>query len=876
MLVGMALGVAVVFAVDIANESAKRAFALSLDTVTGRTTHQIVGGSNGLDESIYTRLRTELGIRSSAPVVQGTLELLASGDSNSPGAVQSLQLIGVDLFAEPMFRDQVSSEDQANQTENDTTASSTLASLQLLRQGAVILADNTASRLGITRGQQVSISGSDLPLELISLVDAEQQPGFENIAMVDISTAQLVLGLQGQLSRIDLVLPSADQQGLEQSIEQIEKNFPGVRVTEAARRNDSLTQMTGAFHTNLLAMSLLALLVGAFLIYNTVTLSVIQRRQTFGQLRAVGVQRHELFRSILSETLFFAVIGTVMGLIIGYLLGSVLLSLVTRTINDLYFTLDVRQVEYSGLTLLKACLIGLGVSLLSALPPALEASNSPPGAVIQRTSVERRVGRLAPMIFVAGLLLVAAGLLILIISSTSLWAAFLAIFCLVFGYSLLIPQALITLTALAGREKSELAKESAKESSKRFSKNTAKSSSTAFSTALGSYPLRSTTASLSRTAVAIAALAVSVSATAGVGIMIGSFRLSVENWLVDTLQADVYISAQSSEPIADSIISKITSLDNLKGVREARMAEVETDLLPVRLMAIRTTGESTAPYIFKADANRTGITERDNLTSEQRFQSLADADRVIISEPFANQSNLQVDDTIVLITDHGTVPFTIAGVFTNYTTGKGLVVIDMSTYHKHWNDRGISSIGLSLEELDGDGSGEAARTTKSQLRAIIADEPLSMRSNTEIRQRSLQIFDRTFAITHVLRLLTIGVAFVGILSALMALSLERRAEYAVLRALGITPAELRKLMMMQTGLMGLIAGVLALPLGIAMSQILVSVINVRSFGWTMEYSIPPRVLVESLILAIIAALLAGLYPAHKLSRLSPAEALRHQ
>jgi len=128
----------------------------------------------------------------------------------------------------------------------------------------------------------------------------------------------------------------------------------------------------------------------------------------------------------------------------------------------------------------------------------------------------------------------------------------------------------------------------------------------------------------------------------------------------------------------------------------------------------------------------------------------------------------------------------------------------------------------------------------------------------------------------VLRLLTIGVAFVGILSALMALSLERRAEYAVLRSLGITPSELRKLLFMQTGLMGVIAGVLALPLGVAMSKILVSIINVRSFGWSMEYSIPASVLIESLVLAIIAALLAGLYPAHKLSRLSPAEALRHQ
>ena len=198
--------------------------------------------------------------------------------------------------------------------------------------------------------------------------------------------------------------------------------------------------------------------------------------------------------------------------------------------------------------------------------------------------------------------------------------------------------------------------------------------------------------------------------------------------------------------------------------------------------------------------------------------------------------------------------------------------MSLPAYHKYWGDRSIDSIGVDF--LD---NADPASVTK-RLRSLVVEsnEPISLRSDIDIREQSLEIFDRTFAITHVLRLLTVGVAFVGILSALMALSLERRAEYAVLRALGITPSELRKLLFFQTGLMGIIAGVLALPLGIAMSQILVSVINVRSFGWLMTYKIPCTVLAESLLLAFVAALLAGLYPAHKLSRLSPAEALRHQ
>ncbi len=847
MLIGMALGVAVVFAVDIANDSAKRGFALSLDTVTGRTTHQIIGTTEGLDESVYTRLRTELAMRTSAPVVEGTITLQTANPSDN--TTETLQLLGVDIFAEPMFRDQSAG-----------SADSTRDSLKLLQQDSVILADTTAARLGIKPGDSITVDGSDRQLTLLSTVITTEQPGFESIAMVDIATAQQLLNKRGLLSRIDLILSSSDQnpesseRQLTQAIEKIKNAFPDVTVIDATRRNNSLTQLTQAFHTNLLAMSLLALLVGAFLIYNTVTLSVIQRRKTFGQLRAVGIQRHELFWSILTETLLFAAIGTLAGIILGYLLGSVLLTLVTRTINDLYFTLDVRQVSYSALTALKACVIGLGTSLLAALAPAIEAARSSPVTVIQRTTVEKQVQNLVPVISLAGVTLLITGFVILWISKSSLWAGFVAIFCIVLGYSLIIPRAMIAITAAGNYF-----------------------SLTSFGT-MGNYPLRSMTASLSRTAVAIAALAISVSATAGVGIMIDSFRLSVESWLDNTLQADVYISNASDNPtvdtsLPDSLIKNIQSTPGVTGTRMARMTEVDTNHAPARLLAIKGHGEVDFSYEFKPDNNLPAKdTTGKHITDEERVQSLFTTDAVIASEPYARKNNLSVGDVVNITTDKGIVPFHIAGVFTNYTTGKGLLVMSLPVYNRYWSDQKLYSIGVNLSD-----DASSTQTTQA-LRALVnqADTELVMRSDADIREQSLEIFDRTFAITHVLRLLTVGVAFVGILSALMALSLERRAEYAVLRALGITPAELRKLLFLQTGLMGVIAGVLALPLGIAMSQILVSIINVRSFGWSMEYHISSKVLLESLLLAIVAALLAGLYPAIKLGRLSPAEALRHQ
>ena len=239
---------------------------------------------------------------------------------------------------------------------------------------------------------------------------------------------------------------------------------------------------------------------------------------------------------------------------------------------------------------------------------------------------------------------------------------------------------------------------------------------------MGNYPLRSMTASLSRTAVAVAALAVSVSATAGVGIMIGSFRLSVENWLGNTLQSDVYISADFTESSSDttmpqSLINNIESLPSVSGVRLARMTEADTNLAPVRLLAIQGKGDANLNYEFirninqptpQADTKSIGIS--DDITDEERIQLLFNSDSVIVSEPFARKNNTGVGSTIDITTDRGIKPYKIAGVFTNYTTGKGLIVMSLPAYQKSWNDRSIDSVGVNFSNSE-----DAANTANTCL-----------------------------------------------------------------------------------------------------------------------------------------------------------------
>ena len=253
------------------------------------------------------------------------------------------------------------------------------------------------------------------------------------------------------------------------------------------------------------------------------------------------------------------------------------------------------------------------------------------------------------------------------------------------------------------------------------------------------------------------------------------------------------------------------------------------------------------------------------------WSEFAKNDVVIISEPYAYHHDLEVGDLLHLPTDGGKVAFKIAGVFYDYGSDQGVVTMHRATYDRHWNDRVVSSFSLYLR--DGvDVESFVDRLNSNQL----MHHSLRIRSNRTLRQKSLQIFDRTFVITDVLRLLAICIAVVGILGALMAIQLERAKEFAVLRATGLSPKQLWGLVTTESGLMGLAAGVIACPLGLVMAWVLIFIINRRSFGWSMQFHFDLDPWLTALVLSIVAALIAGLYPASRMAKSLPALALRYE
>ncbi|HEY3065895.1 MAG TPA: FtsX-like permease family protein [Methylomirabilota bacterium] len=825
-VLGIALGVAVVLAVDLANTTARDAFALFADTIAGRATHVIVGGPSGVPEDVYRRLRVELGVRPSAPVVERDVSAPAY-----PGV--AFHLLGVDPFAEPPFRSLGNPE---------TPGGLRPLAILLTRPNSVLVARDTARRLRIAAGDDLVIRVGIAHRRLtvvgeLTPADELSAQAFESLLLTDIATAQELLSMGGRLSRIDLIV--APGAAARETLARIGAVLPaGVDVVSARARADAVEQLTRAFRVNLSALSLLALVVGLFLVYNAMTFSVVQRRELFGVLRALGVGRREVFILVLGEALAIGIVATLLGVGLGIVLGHGLVRLVARTINDLYATITVSSLAVSPGALARAVALGIAGTVVAAIAPALEATVTSPRAVLARSVIERRARRAAPRLGLLGVVTVGAGWGILRMPGGGMPAAYAGLFAFLLGAALLTPVATILLVAgiraVAGR-------------------------------ALG-MPARmaagAVVQTLSRTSVALAALTIAVAATVGIGIMIQSFRETVVRWLEASLQADVYVSSPSlvsNRPDATldpALAARLVSAPGVAHANRLRAVRVPSPGGAVQLVALDADARGYRGFRLKAgNAN----TLRDDLA----------AGAVVVSEPFAYRRHLDVGSRVRLRTDRGEHDFAVAAVYYDYGSSEGTVLMSRAVYDRLWDDREISSLGLYAAP------GVDVEALVASLRARAgADADVLIRSNRALRTASLAVFDRTFAVTIVLRHLATIVAFLGVLSALTALVLERSREVAILRAQGFTPREVWRLVTGQTAVMGLVAGVLAIPVGIGLALVLVFVINQRSFGWTLELEVPARVLAQAVLLSVGAAVLAGLYPARRLSRLGLPEALR--
>jgi putative ABC transport system permease protein len=807
-LAGIALGVAVVVAVDLANAASRQAFTEAAEQLRGDTTHRIVNPAGLVPETLYTDLATAPGHPPMAPVIEARIAI--AGQSGR------IRLLGLDLFAEGSFRSMLGEAVQGQATLADW----------LSTPGAVALSESAAATLGVGMGETFLARHGErqMPLTLLATYP-DSSRSTADLVIVDIATAQALTGMRGQLSYIDLALDAPQQRW-------VADRLPAqVTVVDAREQAAGVAGMSAAFELNLLAMGLLALLVGLFLIYNAMTFSVVQRRNLLGRLRALGVTSRETFLTVMFEATVLAVIGTLLGGLLGIALAHLLLDIVSGTVSSLYYETGQAELTLSPLVLMKGAVLGLGGTLLATWIPARQAAATPPLTTLSRSALEVSARRLTPVVGLTGGVLVLAGLLIALVLPGGMVMGFVGLFLLLLGAAMMTPLSLRLLPRLLAPWPLG---------------------------AIARMTLRDLDRHLSRLATATAALMIALSASIGVAVMVESMRGSVSVWLDSLLNADLYVTAvefEQNAPLPEQAVDTVTRLPGVAGVSLYRDREITLDNQPLTLVGTQLHPRSRSGFRFI------------DSTPESAWPAYDKGD-VLISESLAFHKGLAAGETLSLPTAAGTVPFRIAGVFQDYASERGRVFVALGAYRHHWRDDRVDTIALFAAK---NSSSRWLDETRAQLSA---DYDLSFVAAREIYDESLRIFDRTFKITEVLRYLSLFVAFIGVFSALMAIQLERRREYAVLRALGFTGRQIGGMILMQATWLGMIAGIVAIPTGLAMAWILTDSIQLRAFGWSMQYVVPLVPVGTSVVLGIVAAFCAAVYPMLQSAKQNPAMQLR--
>ncbi|PYJ42170.1 MAG: hypothetical protein DME86_06220 [Verrucomicrobia bacterium] len=824
-ILSVAVGVAVFLAIQLANGSAGRAFAATIDVVAGKSQLQINAPANDLPDELFPTVQRTKGVTAATPLVRGLVTL-----PDFPG--EYLDLLGIDIFTNTPFRT----------FELTNFSAKTFDITQWLGGSDVIAVTETfAARHHLHRGNslRIQVNGNEYAMRVGFIMKASVLRELdEHFAAMDIGWAQELLGRSGFLSSIQLQIDQPRDRA--NMIAHLRAAVPAnAEVAAPAQRSEQVDKMLSSFQLNLTAMSLVSLFVGAFLIFNTISASVIRRRREIGILRSLGVSPIQIGAIFVSEAMVAAMIGTLLGLVLGNLLARSLISAVSETISSLYVLISVRDVTTTWTTYAGAAVLGCISVILAAFMPARAAARmSPIAALHPEVESEKYNGISRFWLAAAAVVLAAAGICsFLALRTGPPWLSFVAAFFCLAGASGLAPfvvSKLVGLIQLAPRIRLEAQ--------------------------IAALNLRR---SLARNSVTIAALASAVGMTVGVGVMIFSFRQTVVTWIDRVLIADLFVAPASNEIagptsfLPPAVASFFESHPAVKAVDTFREIELPFRGDRMALAAIRADGPRSFVFVEPHQAELT-----------QRFRT----ERcVIVSESFARRYQIHPGESLDIATPSGNVALPVLAIFYDYTRDQGLVFMTDKKFTQLFHDGRINSIGVYLAR-DANPENIAADFR----RQFNGRGEFAVYANRALRARVFEIFDQTFAVTSVLRAIAVAVAISGILLSFLTLVVERSRTLGVMRAIGTSAKQIRRMVVWESILVGGAASFLGMVSGLALSLILTSVVNRAFFGWTIQLRIPWSMLVLTPLWVLASAICTALVPAARAGQLHLAAALRSE
>ncbi len=807
-LLGIAIGVTAAVGMTLASRSALKSLEDTVDFLRGGATHTLERPAGPLEEKVLAGLLADPAVRTIAPVIDRQVRL--EGD-------EKIRLLGLDPFLDREIR---SITDRIGESEGGDAKQKVFASF-LFDPGAVLVDAGTAKRLGLSAGS--SLKTSQGPLQVVFVFP---NPTGEPLIVADIGHAQELFGMRGYIDRADMVI--IDEEPFRA------RWARGFKIESNHQKAETLTALLGAFRLNLQVLSLFALFVGVFLIYNTAMFAVVSRRRDAGILLAIGASRRQVTTAFLVEVLLLGGAGGALGGVLGYLLSGFLVRVVGNAIASLYFFLKPAALPWSFWNLAGGIFLGAAASLIGCLPSLLEMGRVQPIRVLQGRTASRSAPKKTKRIALLGALCLVVAIILFGLSSRHVYVGFAGAFAFLVGASLFTGPTIV------------------------LSAPVLKPLFSGMMGLSGKIAVGNIRENLGRTSVAVAAFMIALSLSIGLGAMIDSFRQSVVWWMNSQLRGELYISTKGDVNVPEDFYEELGRMPGIGGIDIFRNVPITFRGKPASITSI------DASVLQRYDRFVWFEGGGENWEPVKRGS-------VIVSESFSRRFDVKKGDRISLDGADGPSDLAVTGVFYDYSTEHGVIMMDRSTFLRLFRDRTINSLGIFIDETNPD-RGKIIDEVKRKARA----RGLPVATREEFHKRILDIFDGTFAVTRSMRVLAVIVAFFGIAGALMTLFVERRKEFGIYRALGFSTGDMVRMTVAESVAMGFISFVMSTLVGTAFALILIKVINLQSFHWTVFYHFALQPYLVTALTALTASLAAAAYPIWSVFRKYPAMQIREE
>jgi len=747
----------------------------------GLATKRLVGESDivirGPRDGFAEQLFVDLARDPRISAASPVLEL----DVALAGRSNTLKVLGLDLFRAAALQPALAGDIGENL-------------FQLFKPDSIYLSSSAAHELNLKRGDllQVIVGNSPKALRVLGVLSQTTYP--QALGVMDIAAAQWTFNAVGRLNRIDLRLaPGTDIDALQRDLG---KTLPvGVLAIAPQVERDRAVTVTRAYRVNLNMLALVALFTGAFLVFSTQSLSVLRRRHSLALLRALGMTRGELRRALLGEGLGLGVAGSLIGVVLGALIAAAVLRFLTGDLGNGQLRAAGASLRAAPLPMIAFFAVGTLVAGIGAWAPARDAAQQPPARALKGGDGD--YGEVARLSWQLGVVLLTIGAALAWLPPVRGLPLFgyAAIATLLFGAVLLVPKVTMKVLDLAPRTQR-----------------------TVVDTAVAQ--LRE---NVGLSALSLASIIVSFSLMVAMAIMVYSFRLSFDEWLGKLLPADLQLREPFGNDTAFWSKSDQANIAAVPGVsrvefRRSRQLLLDPARAPVTLIARGADDAQTAAELPLVQVSP---------------QLAGDSASAWISEALQDLYGYRIGDRLALPLAGRLQPFTIAGVWRDYARLSGSVVIARSAYVAATGDQSANEGSIWLN------TGASAGDVEKALRERIGhSDALEIVTSTALHERSLQIFDRAFTVTYALEAIAVIIGLTGVSFAAGSTALARRAEFGMLRHIGMLRRQVIGMLACE-GILTSAFGVLyGLGLGVALSLVLVYVINRQSFNWSIDFAMP--------------------------------------